>query len=206
MVSRPTRTWQSCLQSSDRHSPDWNFQLLALQQTFIEIITRHESLRTNFPTRDGDPIQLISAEFDFRLPVTDLSCLTEGERLAEASPDRRGGAAVICTAGRLTAACSSITLEFRRTHLALHHASHRQRRLVAGGAEPRSDGAVRAFVQGRPLTGGAAIQYADYAAWQREWLRGSAGRADCSIGETQLEGAPPLLELPTDQPRAGTPG
>src|SRR5262249_33519613 len=45
------------------------------------------------------------------------------------------------------------------------------------------------------------IQYADYALWQREWLAGAALQAQLAYWRTQLAGAPPLLELPTDRPR-----
>ena len=47
-----------------------------------------------------------------------------------------------------------------------------------------------------------ALQYADYAVWQRERLsRRRAGAAGRSSGGSALDGAPALLELPTDRPR-----
>ena len=46
------------------------------------------------------------------------------------------------------------------------------------------------------------VQYADYAVWQRAWLRGrGAGARSSATGASALAGAPPLLELPTDRPR-----
>jgi hypothetical protein len=45
------------------------------------------------------------------------------------------------------------------------------------------------------------IQYADYAAWQREWLNGEVGERELSYWREQLEGAPAVLELPTDKVR-----
>ena len=46
------------------------------------------------------------------------------------------------------------------------------------------------------------MQYADYAAWQRELAAGrGAGAAARRTGREQLAGAPALLELPTDRPR-----
>jgi len=45
------------------------------------------------------------------------------------------------------------------------------------------------------------IQYADFAMWQREWLRGEVLERQLGYWREQLEGAPPLLELPTDRPR-----
>src|SRR5262249_42229158 len=45
------------------------------------------------------------------------------------------------------------------------------------------------------------IQYADYAAWQRQWLSGEVLEAQLAYWKQKLEGAPPALELPTDRPR-----
>ena len=48
------------------------------------------------------------------------------------------------------------------------------------------------------------IQYADYAAWQREWLTGEVLQGQLNYWKQQLAGAPPVLELPTDRPRPAT--
>jgi hypothetical protein len=45
------------------------------------------------------------------------------------------------------------------------------------------------------------LQYADYAVWQREWLKGEALEDQLSYWVGQLEGASSALELPTDRPR-----
>jgi aspartate racemase len=45
------------------------------------------------------------------------------------------------------------------------------------------------------------LQYADYARWQRQYLQGEILEAQLSYWQKQLEGIPPLLELPSDHPR-----
>ena len=45
------------------------------------------------------------------------------------------------------------------------------------------------------------IQYADYAAWQRQWLQGEPLTRQLAYWTRQLDGAPAHLELPTDHPR-----
>ncbi|MEP6707255.1 MAG: condensation domain-containing protein, partial [Pyrinomonadaceae bacterium] len=45
------------------------------------------------------------------------------------------------------------------------------------------------------------LQYADFARWQREWLQGENLERELAFWKLQLEGAPPVLELPTDRPR-----
>src|SRR5262249_50752125 len=59
-----------------------------------------------------------------------------------------------------------------------------------------------AFVQGEPSPlKELAIQYADYAYWQRQWLQEEALGRQLSYWKKALDGAPQLLELPTDHPR-----
>ncbi len=45
------------------------------------------------------------------------------------------------------------------------------------------------------------MQYANYARWQREWLQGDVLANQLRYWRAQLEGAPPILELPMDYPR-----
>ncbi|HLK58120.1 MAG TPA: amino acid adenylation domain-containing protein, partial [Chthonomonadaceae bacterium] len=45
------------------------------------------------------------------------------------------------------------------------------------------------------------VQYADYAVWQREWLRGKVLEDQVAYWRQHLQGAPALLELPMDRPR-----
>ncbi len=65
------------------------------------------------------------------------------------------------------------------------------RRLCAGDADPLA-----------PL----AVQYADYAVWQRQWLSGEVLQQQAAYWQEQLAGAPALLELPTDHAAAGAAG
>src|ERR1041385_4949433 len=59
-----------------------------------------------------------------------------------------------------------------------------------------------AFSNGQPSPlDELTVQYADYAQWQREWLSGEVLAEQLSYWKRQLQGAPPVLELPTDRPR-----
>ena len=71
------------------------------------------------------------------------------------------------------------------------------------GVLTREMGALyAAFSQGRasPLPA-LTVHYADFAAWQRQWLRGSVLTEQLGYWKRQLAGAPPVLRLPTDRPR-----
>jgi amino acid adenylation domain-containing protein len=59
-----------------------------------------------------------------------------------------------------------------------------------------------AYAGGNPVPLPALpIQYADFAAWQREWLQGEVLEAQLAYWKQQLAGARPVLELPADHPR-----
>jgi non-ribosomal peptide synthetase component F len=46
-----------------------------------------------------------------------------------------------------------------------------------------------------------AVQYADYAVWQRQWLSGPALAEQLAYWRERLAGAPTVLDLPADRPR-----
>src|SRR5439155_23666028 len=48
------------------------------------------------------------------------------------------------------------------------------------------------------------VQYADFAAWQRNWLQGEVLETQLAYWKRHLADAPPVLELPTDRPRPAT--
>ncbi|GAB3716980.1 hypothetical protein GCM10027598_27250 [Amycolatopsis oliviviridis] len=59
-----------------------------------------------------------------------------------------------------------------------------------------------AFAAGQPSPlPELAVQYADYAHWQRDWMRGDVLRAHVDHWTARLAGAPDTLELPADRPR-----
>src|SRR6185437_7319655 len=59
-----------------------------------------------------------------------------------------------------------------------------------------------AYAAGRPSPRQElSIQYADFAAWPRDWLQGDRLEEQLSYWKVQVSDAPPLLELPTDRPR-----
>ena len=61
----------------------------------------------------------------------------------------------------------------------------------------------RAFAAGRPSPlAPLALHYADYAGWQRNWLRGSTLDAELQFWRGRLAGAPDPMPLPVDRPRA----
>src|SRR5258708_3497365 len=64
---------------------DGTLEIAALTRTLQTITDRHESLRTTFVTRSGEPAQTVLLKATVELPLTDLSHLPVGQRIQEAS-------------------------------------------------------------------------------------------------------------------------
>lgn len=60
-----------------------SLNLAALEETFNEIVRRHETLRTTFRILEGQPVQAIAPSFCLSLPVVDLRSLPIAEQEAE---------------------------------------------------------------------------------------------------------------------------
>ena len=53
-----------------------SLDLTALENSFNEVIKRHEALRTTFAVQGGEPLQFIHSDFKIKITITDLSHLT----------------------------------------------------------------------------------------------------------------------------------
>jgi amino acid adenylation domain-containing protein len=175
----------------------------ALGWALGEIVRRHEALRTVFAEADGSPVQVIAPVREFALPVEDLSGLSKADR--EAALRRRlgeeGRRAFDLSAGPLFRAdLLRLGEEDHVLLLSMHH-------IVSDGWSMgvlfrELSALYEAYREGResPLPE-LAVQYADYAVWQREQLAGEVLGRQLSYWRERLAGAPELLELPTDHPR-----
>ncbi len=175
----------------------------ALGRALGALVERHESLRTVFPVAGGEPVQEVLPADGFSLPVDDLAALPAGEREAEAARRARavGEGPFDLERGPLfRAALLRLDTEDHVLALAMHH-------VVSDGWSMGVlfrdlDALYGAFSRGEPSPlAPLPVQYADFAVWQREWLRGETLEAQLGFWREQLRGAPPLLELPTDHPR-----
>ncbi|HEX2207809.1 MAG TPA: amino acid adenylation domain-containing protein, partial [Longimicrobium sp.] len=175
----------------------------ALERALGEIVRRHEVLRTSLQGRDGGAVQVIAPFAGFSLPVEDLSSLDADAIQAEAerrTADEAARAFDLAAGPLFRAVLLRLAADEHVLLLTLHHA------VTDGwstGVLHRELGALyAAFAEGResPLAE-PAVQYADYAVWQRARLRGEALERELAWWKERLAGAPALLELPTDHPR-----
>jgi amino acid adenylation domain-containing protein len=183
----------------------------ALSRALVEIVRRHEVLRTGFPAVDGQPVQVVhpadESRFADLLPIVDLSALP--------APARQ-------------AAAERLTRDFLRLAFDLTRPPLVRWALLVLGPGPRGpehsllqvehhfvhDGwgfgvllgeltaLYAAFAAGRPSPlPEPAIQYADFALWQRRWMQGEVLARHLAFWRERLADSPPLLDLPTDRPR-----
>ncbi|HKV10090.1 MAG TPA: amino acid adenylation domain-containing protein, partial [Thermoanaerobaculia bacterium] len=177
--------------------------LPALSRALAEIRRRHEVLRATFGERDGQPFQAVAEARDFALPRVDLGGLAEGPREAELLRLVREDAARPFDLARGPLLRTALLRLGAQSHALLLSAHHIVFDAWSSGIFTREMGTLyTAFAAGRPSAlAELPIQYADFAAWQVEWLRGDALEAELAWWRQRLAGAPPALNLPTDRPR-----
>ncbi len=175
----------------------------ALARALGEVVRRHEALRTTFPERDGAPVQEVAPSGGFALPVEDLSGLGEAAREAEvrrrvaedAARPFDLGAGPLFRVELLRLAANEHVLLACMHHIVFDEWS-------VGVLLRELSALYGAFTRGEPSPlPEPAVQYADYAVWQRRVLRGEALEGQVAYWRERLAGAPALLELPTDRPR-----
>ncbi len=171
--------------------------LSALETAFNRIIARHESLRTIFPLAEEGPVARILPELRVSIPLYEASSPEEARAFAEIltrQPFRLDRAPL------LRVQCYRLADERHVLAFTFHH-------IIADGwslgvmlrelatfyrAEQTSE---------TPVVPQLSIQYADFAAWQRDRLEQGALDAHLAYWREQLQGLPPALDFPTDHPR-----
>jgi amino acid adenylation domain-containing protein len=175
----------------------------ALRRSLDEIVRRHEALRTTFAESDGRPVQVIPPHRPLELREVDLSRLPASERDAELQRHLQHEAQAPFELSRGLMLRASLLRLAPEEHVALVTVHHIASDGWSIGVLVRELAALyEAFCAGRPSPlPELPVQYADFAAWQREWLSGENLAAQLGWWKQQLQGAPAALELPTDRPR-----
>ena len=162
-----------------------------LEAAIAEMARRHEVLRTIFPSLNGRAVQSIEPHQPVSLRV--LNAPTEARALALMQWE--AAYPIDLATGPLHR-----TILYRvnpRLHMlfvVMHH-------IVTDAASFKVlIEELAALYQQRSLPE-LAVQYADYAMWQREYLQSETARQQLAAAKAALLGAPDLLALPTDRPR-----
>lgn len=177
--------------------------LLALEQSLNRVVSRHEVLRTTFPSIDGQPIQSIATDFILTLPIVDLQQFPAEQREAEAL---RLATAEAHQPFDL-AQGPNLRLLLLRLNPIEHLLIWNMNSIICDGASSdlfyqETIACYQAFSTGEtPALPPLSIQYADFAQWQRNWLQGEVLNTQVDYWKQKLGGNLPTIQLPFDRPR-----
>ena len=175
----------------------------ALRKALDRIVARHEALRTTFVSIEGEPVQHIASATDSRFHLVEHDLRRHRDAKADvnrllaeevnASFDLQEGPLI---RGRLIRQSE----DEHTLLITMHH-------IVSDGWSmgvfcSELSKLYSAFRRGEedPLPE-LAIQYRDYAIWERQWLEKGVLAQQSDYWKKTLEGAPALIELPTDHAR-----
>ena len=176
--------------------------ITALEESFHEVVRRHETLSTTFVAVSGQPVQVITPHADLSFEVEDLQRLSpealevEVQRLAVEEARRPFD---LSSGPLLRVRLLRLGEESHVAFVTLHH-------IISDGWSigiliEELGAFYAAFVNGKKLSlPDLPIQYADFAHWQREWLATEVFEQHLAYWREQLDGAA-VLQLPADFPR-----
>ncbi|WP_369929407.1 non-ribosomal peptide synthase/polyketide synthase [Xanthomonas sp. NCPPB 2632] len=178
-------------------------QVDALRAALDAIVDRHEALRTVLVESKGMPYQQVMQDATCPLLVFDL---------AGVSPDRLDEVLALHATEAMEAPFSLSAGPLVRARLVRcardeHILYIVQHHIVSDGWSMgiflrELAGLYAAFRGGKSMAlTPLPIQYADYALWQQAWLGEDVAMRQLAYWRSHLEGAPAVLELPTDRPR-----
>jgi amino acid adenylation domain-containing protein len=180
----------------------------ALEQSFNEILRRHEALRTTFTTVYGQPLQDVSPFKAFNLPVLDLRDLPTANERESVALQRATTEAKqpfdLTKYPLFRATLMQLDEKDYRLFLTFHH-------IIIDGVSvyhvflSELTTLYKAFSQGKssPLSP-LSIQYADFSIWQRQWLQSDILQKQWTYWKQQLDNLT-ALQLPTDRPYPAVP-
>ncbi|CAM2005624.1 non-ribosomal peptide synthetase [Acanthopleuribacter pedis] len=181
---------------------DGFFQPELFERAIEALIDQHESLRTVFSERDGVPVQRIGPTRTNiqHLDLSDVAPSQVKARVEAMAEEEAARPFDLSSDPLLRAQVLRLSPRSHVVLLTMHH-------IVSDGW---SLGVLmgdfvalyRAFAEDRPSPlKPLQIQYADFAVWQRNTLRGENLDRQLRFWKENLADLPTLLELPTDFPR-----
>ena len=184
-----------------------DLDVLALEKAFHALIMRHEVLRTCIQTIDGQPMQVLQAMPDFALACIDISALAQTEQqetIASHAQQSANQAFDLAHDTMLRACIVKCSPSEHVLIITLHHIA------CDGWSMPILTRELNTlygqFVAGESAQlPTLAIQYRDYASWQRQWLQDEVLTQAMDYWRERLQGLPEVHQLPLDKARPPQP-
>jgi amino acid adenylation domain-containing protein len=180
--------------------------VVALEESVNEIVRRHESLRTAFKVVDDEPTQVITPTLHIALPVSDLSELPENEQNEQLMQIAEAQAGTPFDLSRWPLVRMRLVKLADADYVLLrtvHHIVCDYWAMDIFDQELSAEYEARSAGRPSPLVP-LAIQYADYAEWERGWMSGPVARSHLEYWKCQLADVQQLV-LPTDHRRPEVP-
>jgi len=174
----------------------------ALEWSLNRVIARHESLRTIFVSVEGSPAQVIVPDYSLAIDAVDHRDVDPSDRLEVVLDALRAASKEPFDLARLPLARFALHRLDDDDHIlfvCMHHIISDQWSLGVLGREAAAF--YRARLAGTELDlADLAVQQADYASWQRDWLGQGALESQLAYWREQLADLP-VTELDSDRPR-----
>ncbi|MDB9316588.1 MULTISPECIES: amino acid adenylation domain-containing protein [Cyanophyceae] len=180
-----------------------NLDVRVLERSLNEIIQRHEVLRTHFKTVNGNPVLHIQPSVTLPLAVIDLQTfnpLEQDEEVRHLALKEAQTPFDLATDVLLRVKIIRLAKDENVVLFTMHH-------IISDGWSmeiliKELATLYNAFSTNQPSPlPELAIQYVDFAVWQRQWLQGEVLDTQLDYWRQQLGGILPVLQLPTDYPR-----
>ncbi len=180
-----------------------HLNIKALEQSLNEIIKRHEVWRTNFRLVNGEPIQEISPQSTWDVSIINLEHLSGKDWEAEVKQFGAESAKKPFNLAKGLLVRATLLRLSEEEHVLLVTTHHIITDGWSEGVFLRELSTLyTAFSKNQPsLLPELPIQYADFAVWQRDRLKGEFLATQLNYWKQQLQGELPVLQLPTDRPR-----
>jgi amino acid adenylation domain-containing protein len=179
---------------------------VVLERSLNEIVRRHESLRTAFKAIDGEPYQVLVPSLWIPLRLADLRHLEKPELEAKAVQLATEDAKRPFELERVPLVRYTLLRLSEEDYvflLTMHHIISDAWSAEIFWNELLTIWAAYANGEPSPLPE-PPIQYADFAIWQRNWLKGAVLVEQLAYWKKQLANVT-TLQLPTDRPRPAVP-
>jgi amino acid adenylation domain-containing protein len=173
----------------------------ALSRALVEVVRRHEALRTGFSVEDGDPVQVIGSHQAFTLARVDVAAESDPEEAAQRLVDIETQRPFdLRRPGLFRAQLIRLSDDDHILQVVVHHIVFDEWSKVV---LYRELGALyAAFAEGRPSPlPEPRVQQADFAEWQRSRLTDELLGEELAHWTSELSGVATALDLPSDRPR-----
>ncbi|NIL80031.1 non-ribosomal peptide synthetase [Rhodococcoides kroppenstedtii] len=184
----------------------------ALRRAVLDVLERHEALRTVFPETDDGPHQVVLPvdRVRDRLDVRDIGETTDADGVGEALRALAHRGTDLTTTAPVRAVLLRVSDTRHVLGVAIHH-------IAADGwsMRPLTRDLVTAYTarvaEREPDLPPLPVQYADFTLWQRRMLGDEAdptsrAAADLAYWTSTLAGLPDECTVPGDRPRPALPG